>query len=117
LLKYDSNFHPNDTAARRAFAKQKLLNAFLRGMTPDDPLDDYDAANPEHQAQLHLNLERVRVPEVTFQPSLAGIDSAGLLEVIEHILRSFSAQERDRLTSVCIASSFRGCSSLTLACR
>lgn len=81
-------------------AKQRLLNAFVRGMAPQDPLDSFDQSNPEQAAQLHLNVERIRVPEVTFQPSLAGIDSAGLLEVIEHILKSFSTAERNRLTNV-----------------
>lgn len=100
LLKYDPNFTINDTAERKAIQKQLLLNGFVRGMAPGDPLDSYDANNPEHAAQLHLSVERIRVPEVTYQPSLAGIDSAGLLEVIEHILKSFSPSERDRLTSV-----------------
>lgn len=100
LLKHDPNFEINDTVARKAIAKQKLLNAFLRGMSPDDPLDSFDSGNPEHLAQLHLNVERIRAPEVMFQPSLAGVDSAGLLEVIEHILKSFSPSERDRLTNV-----------------
>lgn len=100
LLQYDPDFDVNDTAARQAIKKQMLLNAFVRGMSPDDPLDSYDPNNPEHAAQLHLNVERIRVPEVTYQPSLAGVDSAGLLEVIELILKSFTPAERDRLTSV-----------------
>ena len=100
LLKYDPNFTINDTAERKAIQKQLLLNGFVRGMAPGDPLDSYDSNSPEHAAQLHLSVERIRVPEVTYQPSLAGIDSAGLLEVIEHILKSFSPSERDRLTSV-----------------
>lgn len=100
LLKHDPDFDIDDTHARQAIAKQKLLNAFTRGMAPGDPLDSFDSTNPEQAAQLHLNVERIRVPEVTFQPSLAGIDSAGLLEVIEHILKSFTPSERDRLTNV-----------------
>lgn len=100
MLKHDPNFTINDTIAKRAVAKQKLLNAFVRGMAPDDPIDSFDAANPEQAAQLHLNVERIRVPEVICQPSLGGVDSAGIIEVIEHILRQFSAPERDRLTQV-----------------
>lgn len=67
-------------------------------MSPDDPVDAFDPGNPEQAAQLHLNVERIRVPEVICQPSLGGVDSAGIIEVIEHILKSFSASERDRLT-------------------
>lgn len=100
MLKHDPSFTVNDTIARRAIAKQKLLNAFVRGMSPDDPVDAFDAGNPEQAAQLHLNVERIRVPEVICQPSLGGVDSAGIIEVIEHILKSFNASERDRLTQV-----------------
>lgn len=98
LLKHDPNFTANDTIAKRSLAKQKLLNAFVRGMSPDDPIDSFDAANPEQAAQLHLNVERIRVPEVICQPSLGGVDSAGIIEVIEHILKQFSLEERKRLT-------------------
>jgi actin-related protein 5 len=38
--------------------------------------------------QIHLNVERFRVPEILFQPSIAGIDQAGLVEVISHLLDS-----------------------------
>lgn len=100
LLKHDPSFTVNDTIAKRAIAKQKLLNAFVRGMAPDDPVDAFDPANPEQAAQLHLNVERIRVPEVICQPSLGGVDSAGIIEVIEHILKSFNPAERDRLTQV-----------------
>lgn len=71
-------------------------------MSPDDPVDAFDAGNPEQAAQLHLNVERIRVPEVLCQPSLGGVDSAGIIEVIEHILKSFNPLERDRLTQVSI---------------
>lgn len=36
--------------------------------------------------QIHLNVELIRVPEVLFQPSIAGIDQAGLIEIIEGVV-------------------------------
>lgn len=60
----------------------------------------YDAQDPEQAAQLHLNIERIRVPEVLYQPMMAGIDQAGVLEIIGHVLRQFSSSEQDRLTDV-----------------
>ncbi|CAI4210583.1 unnamed protein product [Parascedosporium putredinis] len=36
--------------------------------------------------QIHLNVERIRVPEVIFQPSIAGVDQAGLVEIAGDIL-------------------------------
>jgi len=57
-----------------------LWHAFLRGPLPgvgDTQREEY---------QLHLNVERIRVPEVIFQPSIAGVDQAGLVEIIEGIV-------------------------------
>jgi actin-related protein 5 len=36
--------------------------------------------------QIHLNVERIRVPEVVFQPSIAGLDQAGIIEIAAGIL-------------------------------
>lgn len=100
LLQHDPHFTENDTASRQALRKHQLLNAFIRGLAPDDPLDTYDPESVEHNSQLHVNLERVRVPEVLWQPHMGGLDQAGLGEIVEHVLRPFSVAERDRLTSV-----------------
>ncbi|BGP18453.1 Actin-related protein 5 [Rhodosporidiobolus nylandii] len=100
LLEYDPNFTEDDTAARVALRRTALLNAFVRGMAPDDPLDTYDPeGNPAHASQLHVNIERVRVPEVLWQPHMGGLDQAGLAEVVEGVLRGFNEDERRRLTS------------------
>ncbi|KLJ11798.1 hypothetical protein EMPG_13050 [Blastomyces silverae] len=68
---------------------------FLRGPWPFDP----ESAREAHQ--LHLNVERIRVPEVLFQPSaIAGLDQAGLVEIAADIVNQqrFSAgEERARL--------------------
>lgn len=36
--------------------------------------------------QMYLGTERIRVPEVIFQPSLIGEDQAGLAETMQHML-------------------------------
>jgi len=100
LLEHDPAFTIDHTAARRALRKHQLLNAFVRGVSPDDPLDAYDPESAEHNAQLHLNIERVRVPEVLWQPHMGGLDQAGLGEMIEYVLRQFNPHDRNRLTSV-----------------
>lgn len=102
LLEHDPLFTINHTAERLAMRKHQLLNAFVRGLAPDDPLDTYDPASQEHNSQLHLNVERIRVPEVIFQPHTGGLDQAGLGEIIEHVLRGFSDDERTRLTKVSV---------------
>ncbi|BGP26386.1 actin-related protein 5 [Rhodotorula toruloides] len=98
LLEHDPNFTLDDTAQRQAMRKNQLINAFVHGLAPDDPLDTYDPENVEHTSQLHVNVERVRVPEVIWQPHMAGLDQAGLTEVVEHVLKGFSESGRRRLT-------------------
>ncbi|GJN92559.1 hypothetical protein Rhopal_005589-T1 [Rhodotorula paludigena] len=98
LLEHDPSFTLDDTASRLAMRKHQLLNAFVRGLAPDDPLDTYDPESVEHNSQLHVNVERARVPEVLWQPHMGGLDQAGLGEVVEHVLKGFSPDERMRLT-------------------
>lgn len=80
LLQYDPNFTENDTLEAQNDWTKSLMHAFLRGALPgvgDTPREDH---------QLHLNVERIRVPEVIFQPGIAGVDQAGLVEIIEGIV-------------------------------
>jgi actin-related protein 5 len=101
LLQHDPSFTEDDTANRRALKKTRLLNAFLRGMPPDAPLSAYDPSDPAQAAQIHLNIERIRVPEALYQPSIAGVDQAGLIEIIGHILKQFSPVDQAKLLGVC----------------
>lgn len=39
--------------------------------------------------QIHLNIERIRVPEVLFQPSIMGIDSAGIVEILNDTFQRY----------------------------
>lgn len=80
LLQYDDNFMQNDTLEAQNDWKKSLMHAFIRGsLIPDE-----DSQRDFHQ--LHLNVERIRVPEVIFQPSIAGVDQAGIVEIIEGIV-------------------------------
>lgn len=72
----------------------------MRGMRPTDSASAYDPSDPAQAAQLHVNIEQIRVPEALYQPQMAGIDQAGLLEIIGHVLKQFSPSEQDRLTTV-----------------
>ncbi|KAJ2725507.1 Nuclear actin-protein involved in chromatin remodeling [Coemansia sp. Benny D115] len=49
-------------------------------------------ARAAREYQLHLNIERIRVPEIIFRPSLVGLDQAGVLETIDGILKSTGRQ-------------------------
>lgn len=100
LLEHDPLFTVDHTAERQTLRKHQLLNAFVRGLAPDDSLDTYDPESLEHNSQIHLNVERIRAPEVLWQPQMGGADQAGLGEIIEHVLKGFSCAQRDRLTNV-----------------
>jgi len=97
LLKFDPNFTEDDTAYSQSLKKTHLIDAFVRGIAPGDSGLNFDPENPEQNAQLHVNIERLRVPEVLYQPSIAGIDQAGLLEIVESVLRQQGPAAREIL--------------------
>lgn len=80
LLQYDPEFSEKDTLEAQNDWTKSVLHAFLRGARPADPESQREAH------QIHLNVERIRVPEVVFQPAIAGVDQAGLVEIIEGIV-------------------------------
>ncbi|XP_028394697.1 actin-related protein 5-like [Dendronephthya gigantea] len=51
----------------------------------------------ESYYQLTVGIERVRVPEVVFQPSMLGVEQAGLAEIIEFILKKYPPDIQNNL--------------------
>lgn len=90
LLQYDPEFTENHTLAAQSDWSKSLVHAFLRGPWPFDPESQREAH------QLHLNVERIRVPEVVFKPSIAGVDQAGLVEIAADIINQRFSSEDDR---------------------
>lgn len=99
LLEHDPEFHHEDTfAASESFDWQNLvLHKFIHGPRqnltlamqaeghdPDELLNNPEIIRRNHQ--LHINVERIRVPEIYFQPHIAGLDQAGIPEVIQNLL-------------------------------
>jgi actin-related protein 5 len=80
LLKHDPNFTEEHTRDAETDWTKSLMHAFLRGPWPFDP----ESQRESHQ--IHLNVERIRVPEVVFQPAIAGVDQAGIVEIASDIL-------------------------------
>ncbi|KAJ5833930.1 chromatin remodeling complex subunit (Arp5) [Penicillium riverlandense] len=93
LLEYDPEFTENHTLAAQTDWTKSLVHAFLRGPWP------FDGESHREAHQLHLNVERIRVPEVVFKPSIAGVDQAGLIEIAADIInqRFSSTEDRSRL--------------------
>jgi actin-related protein 5 len=80
----------------RLEAKNALITAFVRGGSSEK----YDPLNLDQGCQLHLNVERIRVPETWFQPSMFGLDSAGLGEVAGWVLNGFEEEQRKKMMQV-----------------
>lgn len=90
LLKYDPNFTENNTRDAQTDWTKSLMHAFLRGPRP---------FNPESQQeihQVHLNVERIRVPEIVFQPAIAGLDQAGIVEIAGDIINHGLSKPEER---------------------
>ncbi|GAU97885.1 hypothetical protein RvY_09110 [Ramazzottius varieornatus] len=77
LLKYDPVF-------RQEFEKSQAL---LSGSLPKSP----------EYYRLEVGVERFRVPEIVFQPSLVGIDQMGVIETIEYMLREYPEDIQKKL--------------------
>jgi hypothetical protein len=78
---------------------QGLVPFPLHGCTRHGRSDNSPRFNAG-RARIHLSLERWRVCETWFAPSMAGVDSAGLGEVLQNVLASFSLADRERLVQV-----------------
>ncbi|KAG0262784.1 Nuclear actin-protein involved in chromatin remodeling [Mortierella polycephala] len=93
LLNYDPNFLHEHTM--NAYTpKNSFLHFYTNGLGPYDPSAGLSL---DQTYQLHLNVERIRVPEVLFQPGIVGLDQMGLVETIQDVLKRFDAQARQRL--------------------
>lgn len=74
----------------------------------DSLLEKYDTthvAEPEKYPQeidyqLYLTVERIRIPEIIFQPSMIGVDQMGLGEAMYHILNQFPLNQQESLMKV-----------------
>ncbi|KAK4112300.1 ARP5-like protein [Canariomyces notabilis] len=95
LLTYDKDFTYEHTLDAQKDWSKSLLHAFRYGPRPFDP------SSPAETHRIHLNVERIRVPEVLFQPSaIAGVDQAGIVEIAGDILTqrlpSIAGLDRDQ---------------------
>lgn len=54
---------------------------------------------PGETHQLHVGIERLRSPELLFQPSMIGLVEAGIAETIEFVLKRYSPELQMRLSS------------------
>jgi actin-related protein 5 len=80
LSKHDPNF---DLLIKE---KYSIYDVLVKGLQKDrDP-------TTAELYQLHMNVERIRIPEVLFQPHIMGIDQAGISEILCHSIHKHQLQ-------------------------
>lgn len=90
LLRYDPGFSESKTMAAQKDWTKSLMHAFLRGPRP------FDSESQQETHQLHLNVERIRVPEVVFQPAIAGLDQAGIVDIAADMINYGMGHPQER---------------------
>ena len=91
LLAHDPTFNQEHTHAALSSQRSALMSAFR---------PQYEEGDAQGKSRIHVNIERWRVCEAWFSPSMAGVDSAGLGEVLQNVLARFSDQDKGRLVKV-----------------
>jgi len=100
LLLHDAAFDESQLVDAEKDPSKSLIHAFLRGAT-----GHFDHNDPAQLHQLHLNVERIRVPEVLFSPGIAGVDQAGLIEISSGIIQR-SGHQDDLIKDIFVTGGF-----------
>ncbi|KAL5535093.1 ARP5 [Sanghuangporus sanghuang] len=90
LLAHDPTFVAEHTYAARTQQRSALMEAFR---------PRYSEGDAAGAARVHLSTERWRTCETWFAPGMAGVDAAGLGEVVQNVLARFSEAEKGRLVN------------------
>lgn len=94
LLEFDPDFTGEDTLDAQYDWRNSILHLFLRGPRPHDGEDIHQ------QHQMHMNIERLRVPEVIFQPRMGGCDQAGIMELSETVVLKKFGTKSGQLSNI-----------------
>lgn len=97
LLEYDPNFTEEDTLDAQYDWRNSVYHLFLRGPRP------HDSEDPHQQHQMHLNVERIRVPEILFEPTIGGQDQAGITELCETIVTKKFGSQPSQISDVALS--------------
>lgn len=91
LLAHDPLFLEEHTYAALTSRRSALIQAFR---------PQYAEGDAAGAARVHMSTERWRACETWFAPALAGVDCAGLGEVVQNVLARFGEAEKARLVNV-----------------
>lgn len=96
LARFDPDFVPDDMDEEEKALRHSIVYRLAHGAFGAE--ESFARSKAEQAAkvhQLHLNVERMRVPEVLFQPSIIGLDQAGIVEIISEILKRVERPTQD----------------------
>ncbi|KAJ1926952.1 Nuclear actin-protein involved in chromatin remodeling [Tieghemiomyces parasiticus] len=92
LHTYDPTYLDSLHRAAQDRIRQSTLYKFGRGVSEIPEPGEPEEIAQAHQ--IHLNVERIRVPETLFQPAILGVEQAGLVEVVEMLLKCLDPAAR-----------------------
>eukprot|EP01135_Chromosphaera_perkinsii_P007197 Nk52_evm5s745 gene=Nk52_evmTU5s745 len=91
------NKDDDDSESERDESEITKLEAQLIKYDPqfrEEQSKEEEEAPLETMYQVRLSVDRIRVPEVLFQPSIVGNDQTGIVEMMQYVLRNFSAEQQ-----------------------
>lgn len=100
---YEFLFSPQEGGDSDSELEQEKLIELEDVLRHHDP--EFDGAGssvqliPGETHQLHVGIERLRAPELLFQPSMIGLVEAGIAETIEFVLKRYAPEVQMRLTN------------------
>ena len=89
LLEHDPTFNESDTQRAKSDPSKSLVYKFLYGRydaAEDARIADDQNALLARDHQIHLNIERIRAPEILFRPALRGLDQCGIVEIAQQLI-------------------------------
>ncbi|XP_064458262.1 actin-related protein 5-like isoform X2 [Ornithodoros turicata] len=93
----EEDFNDNDTA-EQVEELDEIISEFEREFKKKPQFgSDHTNFNMAEYYQLHLGIERTRVPEIAFQPSIIGLEQAGLAEVLEMVFSRYTKEQQSYL--------------------
>lgn len=90
LIQYDPEFIPQAVVEKNE-KKKTIISQLSYG------LEGFNEENQAQQYQVRLNVEQIRIPEVLFQPSIIGLDQAGVIEIVNDALKHFSEEQQNKM--------------------
>eukprot|EP00126_Sphaerothecum_destruens_P015142 Sdes_comp9064_c0_seq1m501 len=91
------NKDEDDSASERDEDELRVLDQKLLEHDPkfrDEQIRGDEEPPLETFHQLHLSVERIRVPEILYQPYMIGVDQTGLTEMMNYVFRSFTLEQQ-----------------------